>query len=565
MPNSSKIAFIFHGEAKSSPNDKTPLEYLSDDVQKMRKALEHNWTIVEKDEKKLKRSFFNNLHSYKDDKVKDVLFYFTGHGIDHEDNILDEYTLKLSDDETQNITTKELVAYLNDKLQPTTLTIILDTCYSGQAEIETGNNNNIQILTSSNYIQPSYESWGVEGGLFTHFFCRAIESACGTDETGKITLGDIAEDIRKPLKKQGQDIVSKSIDIGELSHLAMAYNKEVWEIRTTIQEKFSTREFKSKLLEYIDRDDLGFKEILKSKDFNELLTLALKHKKSSLSCIFQELGIKNSYLEKFSKEGCQELKERAKHNREVQKVILRISQDTSGGLKKCMVEGWFLTNIDTTEALGVEEIDFTSDYILSLSKYIKEPLEGRKLAKNPLALDLILDDGLMTYDFYPLSCEKYGFRTTIQFLNRNSKAESVWEENSDFFLNNSSKKIGDYIYEIEEEYEKSMIDSCFEDDKIVIDSKHNLLSTRYIEMIKNFGLPFVFTPTSDVPTEVDFSWKDKKLKDLRLKGCMALKKHYNQVVNHKKDGEKNIQFIYDSYHDMIKFKTLIQDREEKIR
>lgn len=569
MPNSSKIAFIFHGEAKAH-STATPLEHLGDDVKKMKTILTPLWDV--KKEGLLERSFFSkdSLSSYKAEEL-DVLFYFTGHGIDYQDGKSIEYSLMLSHDNKQNSTIKELVEDLMTHLSPKTLTIVLDACYSGQATIETDSNKDIQLLSSSNYTQESYESWGVGGGIFTHFFCQAIEGTCGKDTTGKITLGDIADNIREPLKNQRQNIVEKTINLGELSNLAIAYNREVLEIKNILKEKFSTKEFKSKLFEFLDKDNLGFQKILSTENFDELLLLALKHNKPSLSCIFKEFGLEHGYLGEFSELGCMELRNKADGNLDVKKIIVRITSN-NGKSNDCTLKGWLQNSIDTLDSLATQNIDFTSDYISVLAKYIKEPLVNKNLAYNPLELDLILDDMLMAYDFYPLGCEIYRFKITIQLLNREKKVMTVWEKNSAFFETKQLEKIKDYLFHINEVYEKTDIEHCFSDKKILIDSSHNLLTTRYIEMIKNLGLPFVITPASDIVTKVDFEWKNESLESLRLKGTGSLMKHYNRVNYYEKDEEletlneeKTIQFIYDNYHDSIKLKALLQEINETIK
>ena len=563
MPNSSKIAFIFHGEPKAHPTA-TPLKYLGDDVRKMKTILRPLWSI--KKEGFLERSFFSkeSLSHYKAEEL-DVFFYFTGHGIDYQYGESIEYTLMLSHDNKQNITIKELVKDVMTHLSPKTLTIVLDACYSGQAEIETNSDRDIQLLSSSNYTQESYESWGVGGGLFTHFFCRAIESACGKDKTGKITLGDIAEDIREPLQKRRQDIVSKSINLGELSHLAIAYNKEIWEIKQVLKENFSIKQFKDKIFEFLDKDNLGFKEALVAEDFNALLWILIKYKREALYCICQELDFSNSYIDAFKTDKCANFKEKAQNNREVKKVILRIHQSSSGSTDNCWVEGWLQLSIDVTEPLEKLNIDFSSDYISVLSDYIAKALQDKFLAKSPLDLDLILDDGLFRYDFYPL-VEKHILMITTQFLSRNknffsSKVATVWKNNSELFEEKKLEPIEKYIYPIDEVYEKGDIMYCFTDNKIVVNSAHNLLTIQYLEMIKKLGLPFVISPCSDIPTKVNFKWKNATMNDLKNKVIIALSKHYKQVNSL----EKNIQFIYDNYHDVAKFKEIINETDEKIK
>jgi hypothetical protein len=185
-----------------------------------------------------------------------------------------------------------------------------------------------------------------------------------------------------------------------------------------------------------------------------------------------------------------------------------------------------------------------------------------------------LDDEIFIKGFQKLAVDNQ-FNISIQFLSRHKnfflpKKIGTWRDNSDFFEEKKEEKIESYIYPIEEIYERGNIMNCLSNNKIVINSSHNLLTTRYLEQIKKLGLPFVISPCSDIATKVDFKWKNATLSDLRLETIVALVRHYNRVDYSEKeqqplDEEKNIQFICDNYHDVAKFKEIINETDEKIK
>lgn len=560
-------------------NNAKPLLYIENSILKVKETLEENSWVCKENciSKEIEidslDNFFRSLNSIVEEKeINEFLFYYTGHGMYGNSKSKVDFQLRL---ESEQVTIAQLVDTIHKVLEnqkDPKIALVIDSCYSGEAITETTPYTDIEILTSTDEETKSFEKQGLDKkdpdfgiSVFSHYFCEAFNTPQSKDELCLEFIGkhvQNSQDGQMPYydRVQGRD------------KIVIGYNKEINEIKKLLQQNFTTdHEFKKKLLKYVGKDNLGFQQILGTENFNELLLLAFKYNKAYLSCIFKEFGIKHSYLGEFSELGCMELRNRAEGNLDVKKVIVRITSN-NGKSNDCTLKGWLQNSIDTLDSLATQNIDFTSDYISVLAKYIKEPLANKNLAYNPLELDLILDDMLMEYDFYPLGCEVYRFKITIQLLNREKKVMTVWEKNSAFFETNKLEKIKDYLYPINEVYEKTDIENCFSDKKILIDSSHNLLTTRYIEMIKNLGLPFVLTPVSDIVTKVDFEWQNESLENLRSKGTASLIKHYNRVNYYEKDEEletlneeKTIQFIYDNYHDSIKLKTLLKEINETIK
>jgi len=555
MPNSSKIAFIFHGEPKAH-STATPLEYLGNDIEKMKKILKPSWII--KKEGFLERSFFSeeSLSTYRANEL-DVLFYFTGHGIDQEDDILDEYTLKLSDNEMQNITTKELVAFLSEKLQPKTLTIILDTCYSGQATIETNQNNNIQILTSSNYLQESYESWGFEGGIFTHFFCKSIENACGEDETGKITLDEIANYIREPIRKLGQDIVEKAINLGELSPLAIAYNKEVWEIKALLNSNYLTLEaLKKSIFNYYSSRESNFNNFRKADSVEEIFSILLKEKQC-LYCILKKLGKESDFLNEVEDTSCAELEEKSINYRKVSKLIVMVKSEKSD-FKKSLIVGY--VGYDNGSYLGLDDkpnvnLESEEQCMVEMSLYIAYELRDKKLART-VDLELVLPTELIGYNYQKMMIplresnptsinHKFNILKRLSYRIENHHLIDLyddillWEENSKIYEDKKGEPLNDLL-----------VNSLEDKEDIAFFNKHDkqvgMLSnqslTSHIDEIVEWGVPLVFYPHMDYDMMKKILWQQHSVREI--------KEVLTRFMTNEIRGRNSTHFIYDNYYDV---------------
>jgi hypothetical protein len=268
--------------------------------------------------------------------------------------------------------------------------------------------------------------------------------------------------------------ISKELSVEDKSNPSTLYNNSsLEEIVAILKEKYLTvKELKNKLFQYLERDNLGFKEILKADNFADVIRLLFKYKKESLYCIFQDLKIENSYVDRLKTSSCDEFKKRAEDNRQIQKIIFRIHQSSAGSVEKCWAEGWLLYDIDVPEPLDkLENINFNLDYTTYLADYLNRALENY-IVKYPLNIDLVLDDEIFIKGFQKLAVDNQ-FNISIQFLSRHKnfflpKKIATWRDNSDFFEEKKEEKIESYIYPIEEIYERGDIMNCFSDNKIVI-------------------------------------------------------------------------------------------------
>jgi hypothetical protein len=555
-----KLAIICGGRSyKKSSTESKQLRYIDDSVNEVTKTLDHNGWICKPVRLQTTKEYTDLLVNYKNKRIDEFLFYFTGHGFGSNSVTFEIY---LGENE---LTIEQLLQATKKGLgrSPSKIGLIIDSCYSGKA-LEYSDEY-VEILTSTDGDTESFEKTSLGMSVFSHYFCDVFQTP---QELETINFACVKKHLlnnqekQKPFYSEAQN--KKSITLGVI--------KEVNEIRESLKQKFETHQkFKDKVVEYLAKDDLGFKEILATQSFDETVKLLLHYKKECLYCLFKELEIENAYINNFKTDQCEAFKIEAANSREVIKVILRIYQSSS--LKECLAEGWLQYDIDTIESLDNIEIDFEADYIKTLSTYLTNALDGR-IKKAPLDLDLILDDGLFTKGFQALA-ERNNLNITTQFLTRNRdffkrNKSSVWKTNSEFYQTRKEEPISNYIFSIDEIYNKNSLRVCTTAEKIVVVSAYNLLTPQYLEMIIDSGLPFIISPCSDIETKIEFQWKNATMDTLRSKAILVLTHHYNRVDYYEKKGrplneEKNIQFIYDNYYDAAKFKQLINETEEKIQ
>lgn len=181
-----KVAFICSG-------DPVDLKYLVENRESIEKILSPEWKIIYQDKLRDIQDLILTVKERKNKKIDEFLFFYTGHGYvcKRKKNL----NLKLFYD--SKITINDIIDEIIE-LKPKKIAIVLDACYSGNYnKVEFP--ENIQLLTSSNDFQQSYEFTGKDepkNSVFSHFFCEAIKEL-----KGKITLSDIESYVTPKLKE----------------------------------------------------------------------------------------------------------------------------------------------------------------------------------------------------------------------------------------------------------------------------------------------------------------------------------------------------------------------------
>jgi len=595
-----KLAFICRG--KSDSGNGQPLQYLENSCNTVEEILtQHDWQCENIELKKLD-DYANILQNNTDkEEISELIFYFIGHG---DFSPLLDFHILLEDETTEpyiehiiNKTKKSC----NNRL-PSKMAIVIDSCYSGKiidSKVITKKlHKHIEILTSSSDDEKSYESSSLEEGrtVFSHYFCEAIEN-------DNLKLSDIKEYIYSKTESiiinegtNDENIVSQRpycTPAQEKDKIILGNNKEINEVRDILKESYPTlKDFRAKVVQYYGQRIPKYQQILDSNNYSEIINIILKNNEKCLFCILKELNIETSLLdeEKFSDINCMELKI-DEDSRIIKKIVLRISL-IKGDKSECLVECWLINDNDISVKSDRWDIDFSKNNVDKLSEEISKILENRKVDL-PIDMDLILADELFSIDFRALKVslneanpESYLFRITTRLLSRDEKAFNKnliisWDSKSIEYSRKSIERIEDNIYPIDTSIQRKLLGHCFRRNKSIIISRHNILTEYYLEMIKTNGIPVVLSPFSNKPIDVNFNWKNGKIKDLKELVTLELDSYHNEIqevesslenneiteeeASRIRKKEKNIHLIYDIYEDVIKFKEIINESEAIIK
>ena len=140
---------------------------------------------------------------------KDIHIFFAGHGL-ASDNGEDLYILPQDGEssllEDTAISRVELISLIN-KVNPKSVTMFFDTCYSGQTRDERmlvaslrpirivadeqEKPYNFTIFTASNYDQTSGSIEEAEHGMFSYYLMKGLEGKADENKDRKITNGEL--------------------------------------------------------------------------------------------------------------------------------------------------------------------------------------------------------------------------------------------------------------------------------------------------------------------------------------------------------------------------------------
>ncbi len=154
------------------------------------------------------------------DGGKDIHIFFAGHGL-ASDNGEDLYILPQDGEssllEDTAISRVELISLIQ-KVNPKSVTMFFDTCYSGQTRDERllvaslrpirivaeeqDTPNNFTIFTASNYDQTSGSIEETKHGMFSYYLMKGLEGKADTNRDKKITNGELIAYLKTNVSKE---------------------------------------------------------------------------------------------------------------------------------------------------------------------------------------------------------------------------------------------------------------------------------------------------------------------------------------------------------------------------
>ena len=174
---------------------------------------------------------------------KDIYIFFAGHGLSSDDG-KDLYILpqdgnsKLLEDTA--ITRVELIKLIQ-KVNPKSVTMFFDTCYSGQTRDERmlvaslrpirivadeqDTPNNFTIFTASNYDQTSGSIEEAKHGMFSYYLMKGLEGKADENKDYKITNGELIAYLKTNVSKEAftQNREQDPVLSGDPDQVLMSY------------------------------------------------------------------------------------------------------------------------------------------------------------------------------------------------------------------------------------------------------------------------------------------------------------------------------------------------------
>lgn len=276
------IAFVYSGDE----NILESLKHDRDEVERVLKAY-GNWDKIINEELKTLADFQTSLNNFKDDKIENLFFYFSGHG--HRVGLDEkELFLEVVDEAPRNM--DEFTQCIFDAFSTPLLrlVVVLDTCYSGTYI----DNNKIvcdsfEILTSSDNSKKSSANSISNMSRFTHYFCESLKKL--HQQSKSITLQRIHEDLKEPLKPQTSNIGSPILNNGNMVIIKNTTDNEKLKLKNELKIYFTENNIPYSTLEHYARRILGFASIRISSEFDILVDELFTHHTKVLILILYHL------------------------------------------------------------------------------------------------------------------------------------------------------------------------------------------------------------------------------------------------------------------------------------
>ena len=578
-----KLAILCSGKTQLGNED--PLEYISNSLDDVSNVLNNNnWKVIPHFTATTEQNFNNTINNYISreslDGIKEILFYYSGHGI-YSDSYSKSVFRMVWQEHKQPVSSvisslNEIFNSIHNKIK---LSLIIDSCYSGDAIIAREPDRCIEILTSTSDGKKTYEQVidGRGRSIFSYCFCQVFQTP---SEKNVITLRDIKSLIsnsENTLKCTMTPYYSEPL---ESDLMVIGYSKEINELLDYFKTHYSNNieDFKKDILSYLKTRTTSFPKVMKLDNFKDLFKEILEVEEC-LYCVLKQLDNSHEYLDKLKiVENCEELKKEVLKSRTISAIILVIKTDTGDDIGSCILEG-YLECIDGTffNSRTLTKINFKTDsYKKDLSNYLSELLETIYNSEDVLELKLILSDSLFEINFYDLEVEersplpiprniieKFNITTKLflRFENYNKKGFfEKWEKNIQKCKQLESQRVTTHLCSIKNRKDITSMDKIFLDgdtstgtciDYIALISDYSLKAQKNLYIIISGGLPIVLYPQLKEEENVQIVWLNTSVKDIKATAFQHITK------------QRNIHFMHDTYDEAESLQTAINTNQIK--
>lgn len=565
-----KLAILCGGKPQLDENP--PLEGIDNSLNAIGSILSNNgWNVISFFNATTEFNFQTVISNYIEEnsidinKIESVMFVYTGHGMYGDSYSQDDFTMVWYE---QKVTISRTISLLNETLKTlenkTKLGLIIDACYSGSAITERDRDKGIEILTSTQEDQQTFEKEfdGKVMSIFSYTFNKIFELPNQKEE---LTFREIKKYINNPdnhideldIYYNGEPLEGEPIVIGN--------NKELNDIRDKIINYYNDNisYFRENILSYLPIDSISFKKIVNCNNFNKLINY-LFDEQECLYCILKNIDPSHNYLHKLKEIDC----ENRKNEDGLKKIVFIIGNSDSKDedSKKYEVKSFLVTKKNRLRPVDYKiGVDFSKKciYEKDICEMIKE-IDKQLVSDEAVEINFILPTELHNRDFLMLKCNeqelKYEYdiltQSYIRYLHVDKdnihKYIARWKANSTKILANKEKRINEHLFPINNH------SACNNFGKRYIRNGSNyvcLVSSitlvSYVDTIIDFGVPIVVFPWDN-----ESGTFSSTLEIGKIKYCL---------LDYISDNGDNHYFMYDIYEEVKELKKQITQNSTDVK
>lgn len=536
-----KLAIVCGGRDTVDNNDNKPLQFIENSLENVKDTLEdHGWIV-----KSLRIDILDNYQTWlanicKDKKVKEFLFFYTGHGISGNRHTQVDFRLRFK---SEKATIGDLIDETKKALGgrfPDKMGLVIDSCYSGEAITERTPYKTVEILTSTNDNTKSFEKKGLVKhnpdfgiSVFSHYFCQAFNSSHDSNEINLKMIGEFVKSCQGKQKPYYTEAL-------ERDKITIGYNHKIHRLKNEIkihyQNKIADEErqiatFRYDILRYYPRvKEKIYNTIRESTTMDELFMALLKDEKGGyLYCILKFLKIEDDYLINFKgAKKCNEITSK------IESVIVVVEGSTNNSNRYTGDIYCGLDNDKVEHYEYIEECAWNELYQIEIKRVLEEILTLNCTSK--MELQMVLPIKLMSSEFknekvyvgkvegIPFD-EAWGrefniitkFHSRLKgYVSESDKYFEAWEVNLKRYLNALEDTIGSKSYPLPS---IDKVSNFCDNDALFLLSEKSLIDDNPLVQLYVLGVPFMITTQNgkcNFTTHEKYrEWKESKVKEIK--------------------------------------------------